>query len=174
MPFCSTSFSRGRTSWCESEASRALGQYDGITVVSQGTRTAVAGGDCARAQPPVHGGAAEAGEFPKRENRYKHTQVYQFLASQPSSGCPIHTEPAGGYTASATGAAAGGPALQGGWKTHSVSPGSNGSHSPIKRKMKSYRCCELLRYCGAKKWCRLCGGGVVTLNPFTAPRSPTL
>ena len=102
MPFCSISFSRGRTSWCESEASRALGQYDGITVVSQGTRTAVAGGDCARAQPPVHGGAAEAGEFPKRENRYKHTQVYRFLASQPSSGCPIHTEPAGGYTASAT------------------------------------------------------------------------
>ena len=31
MPFCSISFSRGRTSWCESEASRALGQYDGIT-----------------------------------------------------------------------------------------------------------------------------------------------
>jgi hypothetical protein len=31
LPFCSTSFSRGRTSWCESEASRALGQYDGIT-----------------------------------------------------------------------------------------------------------------------------------------------
>jgi hypothetical protein len=45
-----------------------------ITCCIPGTRTAVAGGDCARAQSPVHGEAAKAGRVSReRANRYKHT-----------------------------------------------------------------------------------------------------
>ena len=45
-----------------------------ITCCIPGTRTAVAGGDCARAQSPVHGEAAKARRVSReRANRYKHT-----------------------------------------------------------------------------------------------------
>ena len=45
-----------------------------ITYCIPGTRTAVAGGDCARAQSPVHGEAAKARRVSReRANRYKHT-----------------------------------------------------------------------------------------------------
>ena len=73
--------SRGRPSVRPSEISPAsrivvqeIDSDDEDDCCIPGTRTAVAGGDCARAQSPVHGEAAEARRVSReRANRYKHT-----------------------------------------------------------------------------------------------------